>query len=184
MELSWVEIMCIMQRTTKKIYLRMKSGAECIWLSHSAASSFTGSPATSTGMPRKSKVTLAVLLIDCAFRLGTHVPPQRKPSAQGDLREPAHGVCTQGSLYKSQGSTLKASTNHYVLQVENHWKRVGDLGWGRGEDSSRNLQPNNKHELVATCKLENLEFLALPPFICKLWGSFKFSAEILGGGNV
>ena len=54
----------------------------------------------------KSKVKLAVLLIDGAFRLGTHVPPQHMQSAQGDLREPAHGVCTQGSLYKSQGSTL------------------------------------------------------------------------------
>ena len=162
----------------------MKSGAECIWLSHSAASSFTGSPATSTGMPRKSKVKLAVLLIDCAFRLGTHVPPQRTPSAQGDLREPAHGVCTQGSLYKSQGSTLKASSNHYVPQVWKPLKKgrrpvVGSRG--RGEDSSRNLQPNNKHELVATCKPENLEFLALPRFICKLWGSFKLSAEIWGG---
>lgn len=29
MELSWVEIMYIMQRTMKKIYLRVKSRAEC-----------------------------------------------------------------------------------------------------------------------------------------------------------
>lgn len=179
--------MCIMQRTTKKIYLRLKSGAECIWLSHSAASSFTGSPGTSTGMPRKSKVKLAVLLIDGAFRLGTHVPPQRMHSAQGDLGEPAHGVCTQGSLYKSQGSTLKASTNRYVPRVWKPLKKGGRPGVGsrgRGEDSSRNLQPNNKHELVATWKPKNLEFLALPPFICKLWGSFKLSAEIVGEKNV
>lgn len=184
MELSWVEIMCIMQRTTKKIYLRMKSGAECIWLSHSAASSFTGSPATSTGMPRKSKVTLAVLLINCAFRLGTHVPPQRKPSAQGDLREPAHGVCTQGSLYKSQGSTLKASTNHYVLQV---WKPL-KKGRRPGVGSRGGFQQESatKQQTWTCCNMQTGEswIFSTPPFYLQIMRLIQIQCRDFGGGNV
>ena len=87
----------------------------------------------------------------------------------------------RGACTKVRGPHSKPPQIAMYRRFKNHWTRVGDLGWGQGERGGFPLQPNNKHELVATWKWEDPEFLALAPFICKLWGSFKLSAKRFGG---
>ena len=137
--------MCIMQRTTKKIYLRMKSGAGCTGLSHSAASSFTGSPATSTGMA-KEKARSNLLSYSSTVRLGWG--PMSHPSTRNQPRETSgsqpmecvpRGACTKVKGPHSKPPQI--AMYRRFKSTEQGWETWGGVR-GRGEDSLCNQTTN------------------------------------------